>query len=147
MSGPSYVEKFVDKTGGIVIMQHRLKRWWNVPTVWPVCFAILFDLDVAAIDFSRAFDLFGLLEVFASRGKVAVAYPAMLPVITTMLGEGLKTVTRNQSDPDSPLVDKSSTETTSSTKDPATPTHSRQRSMTLTIGPSKSSRLPRSRCV
>ena len=145
VSGPSYVEKFVDKTGGVVIMQHRLKRWWNIPTLWPVCFAILFEVDVATIDFSRAFDLFGLLDVFASRTEVAVVYPALLPVITSMLGEGLRTVTRDQSDPSSPMVGKGSVEDTLQTKNPTTPAHTRQRSMTLAIGTSMSRKIQRSR--
>ncbi|KAL6718718.1 Beige protein-like 1 [Lecanora helva] len=134
VSGPGYVEKFINKSGGVTIMQHRLKRWWNNPTIWPICFAILFGVDVADIDFSRTFDLYGLLEVFASTGKVTVAYPAVLPIITALLGEGLKSVTRNQSDPDSPMVERKSNESVSSPGERALPIHSRQRSITLNTG-------------
>jgi len=141
ISGPNYVQKFDNKTGGIVIMEHRLKRWWKIPTLWPVCFAILFGLDVAAIDYSRAFDLYGLLETFTTGAKVAVAYPAMLSVITSMLGEGLKTVTRDQSDPDSPLIERSNGKDVASPKGSGTPTHTRQRSMTLNIETTASSKL------
>ena len=134
ISGSSYVQKFVEKTGGLVVMQHRLRRWWNCPTVWPVCFAVLFGLDVANINFSRTFDLFSLLEIFASGSKTAVVYPVMLPVITAMLAEGLKVVTRDQLDPDSPLAERSNGKSQHS-KIPTTPTHTRQRSMTLPIEP------------
>jgi len=141
VSGPSYVQKFVDKTGGIVVMQHRLRRWWNIPTIWPICFAILFGIDVGTIEFSRTFDLFTLLEMFASGSKVAVTYPAVLPVITSMLEQGLKAVTRDQSDPDSPLIERTNGKTPAITAGPATPTHTRQRSMTLKIETSASSKL------
>ena len=134
VSGSAYVQKFVDKTGGIVIMQRRLKRWWYLPTMWPVCFAVLFGVDVANIDFSRTFDLFSLLDIFVSAGEAAVQYPAMLPVITAMLGEGLKTVTRDQLDPDSPIPKKSNGKGTLSLGGQATPTHVRQRSVALTMG-------------
>ncbi len=133
INGPNYVQKFVDKTGGIVIMQHRFKRWWNVPTIWPICFAVFFGLDPGSIDFSRRFDMFSLLETFARDGLVSVVNPAMLPVITAMLEQGLKTVTREQMDPDSPLTEKSNGKSPTAAKSPATPTHARQQSMTLSI--------------
>lgn len=136
VSGPSYVQKFVDKTGGIVIMQHRLRRWWNIPTLWPICFAILFGTDVGTIDFSRTFDLFGLLEVFVSGSQLSVAYPAMIPVITSMLEQGLKAVTRDQSDPDSPLTERTNGRSSVNTVGLTTTAHRRQRSMTLEIGTS-----------
>lgn len=145
ISGSSYVQKFVEKTGGVVVMQHRLKRWWNIPTVWPICFAVFFGLDVANIDFARTFDLFSLLDTFASGDKITVVYPAMLPVITAMLEEGLKTVTRDQSDPDSPLAEKSNGKVQHFSKTPATPIHTRQRSMTLNIEPTASGKLQYSR--
>ena len=127
---PDYVQKFVEKTGGIVIMQHRFKRWWNVPTMWPICFALLFGLDPAEIDFSRSFDMFSLLDTFAPDGLAHVANPAVLPVITAMLEQGLKTVTIEQMDPDSPLTEKSNGKTPTFAQSPATPIRTRQRSMT-----------------
>jgi len=140
VSGPSYVQKFVDKTGGNVVMQHRLGRWWNIPTIWPICFALLFGIDVGTIDFSRAFDLFSLLEMFAPGSKAVVTYPVILPVITSMLENGLKAVTRDQSDPDSPLVEKANGKTPANTAGPATSTHTRQRSMTFNVETSASSK-------
>ena len=138
-SGASYVQKFVEKTGGVIVMQHRLRRWWSIPTIWPICFAIFFGLDVGTINFARSFDLFGLLETFASGGKISVVYPAMLPVITTMLEQGLKSVTRDQSDPDSPLAERSNGKGQGLAKMLSTPTHVRQRSMTLNTEPVASS--------
>ncbi|KAA8567980.1 hypothetical protein EYC84_008410 [Monilinia fructicola] len=101
--GSSYASKFSSKTGGFTIMRHRLKRWWDIPTLWPICFSILFGLDVADINFDQPFDLYNLLETF-STGKIA--YSNVLPVIMMMLQHGVKDVLRNQDDPDSPLHDK-----------------------------------------
>jgi hypothetical protein len=101
--GSGYVTKFAGKTGGFAIMRHRLKRWWDLPTLWPICFCILFARDVADIDFERSFELFSLLEAFSN---CKVVYPNVLPVITSMLQSGLKDVFRTQDDPDSPLNDK-----------------------------------------
>ncbi len=119
-----------------MIMQHRFKRWWNVPTIWPICFAIFFGLDPANIDYSRTFDMFSLLETFAPNGLAPVVNPAVLPVITAMLEQGLKTVTREQMDPDSPLTEKSNRKTAALGQNPATPTHASQRSMGLSTEPS-----------
>lgn len=133
------MQKFVEKTGGVIIMQHSFKRWWNIPTMWPICFAILFGIDVGSIDFSRKLDLFGLLETFGPRGQAPVIYGAMLPVITAMLEQGLKSVTRDQLDPDSPLAEKSNGMISSLAEIPAMP-NTRQRSMTLNIELSTSSK-------
>jgi len=126
--GSGYVSKFSGKTGGFTIMRHRLKRWWDLPPLWPICFSILFARDVADIDFERSFELFSLLEAF---GNCKVVYPNILPVITSMLQSGLKDVFRHQDDPDSPLSEKGNgkqPETALSV--PSVP--SRRRSMSLT---------------
>ncbi len=102
--GPGYVAKFTDKTGGFTIMRHRLKRWWDIPTLWTICFAILFNKDVADIDYERPFELYSLLECF---GTSTVVYSNILPVMMTMLQQGLHCLLRNQDDPDSPLRDRS----------------------------------------
>ena len=99
-------------------------------TMWPICFALFFGLDPAEIDFSRSFDMFSLLDTFAPDGLAHVANPAMLPVITAMLEQGLKTVTVEQMDPDSPLTEKSNGKTPTFAQSPATPIRARQRSMT-----------------
>lgn len=106
VNGSSYVKKFTEKTGGIVIMQHRLKRWWNIPTIWPICFAVLFGRDIATVNLDRTFDLFSLLESFAPESQAKVMYPEMLPVLTAMLQSGLKAIARDQNDPDSPLAER-----------------------------------------
>jgi len=97
--GTTYISKFAGKTGGFCIMAHRLKRWWNIPTLWPICFSILFGHDVAEIDFERTFDFFTLIECF---GNCKVMYPEALPIITGMLEAGLKEILRTQDDPESP---------------------------------------------
>ncbi|EON99561.1 putative beige beach domain-containing protein [Phaeoacremonium minimum UCRPA7] len=98
--GSSYTSKFASKTGGFWIMAHRLKHWWDISTLWPICFSILFGYDVAEINFDRPFDFFNLIEVF---GKCRVVYPDVLPVITSMLQHGLRDILKYQDDPDSPV--------------------------------------------
>ncbi|RFU32414.1 hypothetical protein B7463_g3946, partial [Scytalidium lignicola] len=98
--GAPYVNKFADKTGGFTIMRSRLRRWWDIPTLWPLCFSILFGRDVADVDFERPFDLFSLLETFDSS---KVIYPKVLPVITSMLQHGLNDVVRRRDEPESPV--------------------------------------------
>jgi beige protein homolog 1 len=127
VNGSSYATKFASKTGGFAIMRSRLKRWWDISTLWPICFSILFARDVADIDFERPFELFGLLESFSN---CKVVYPAVLPVITSMLQHGLKDILRHQDDPDSPLHERSTGPDKDNLGVPST--HSRPRSMSLT---------------
>lgn len=109
-------------------MQYRLKHWWNIPTIWPICFAILFGKDIATIDLDRKFDLFSLLESFAAAGNARIVYPEILPVITAMLQNGLRAITRDQEDPDSPPSERRNAKTLSPED---RPTHVRRRSMSL----------------
>ncbi|KAF7559341.1 hypothetical protein G7046_g4812 [Stylonectria norvegica] len=104
--GSTYTAKFSGKSGGFTIMANRLKRFWDMPTLWPICFSILFAYDVTEIDFDKNFDFFSLLEIF---GKRKVVYPESLVIITSMLQHGLKDVMRYQDDPDSPATDSSPT--------------------------------------
>lgn len=138
--GTTYTSKFSGKTGGFFIMAHRLKRWWDIPTLWPICLSILFGHDVAEIDFERTFDFFSLIETF---GKSKVVHPEALPIITSMLQHGLKDVLKNQEDPDSPSGDRSPSMQTNSSSPPLT-TRPRGRSMSLLeeleIRPSQSTR-------
>lgn len=131
ISGPAYVKKFVEKTGGMIIMQYRLKRWWNVPTVWPICFAILFGQDIASIDLEKKFDLYNLLEIFGSDERMRIACPEVLPVLIGMLRSGLKSVTKEQADPDSPFIGKFSADPGSLSWDTVAPESTRARSMSL----------------
>lgn len=98
--GAQYLKKFSEKTGGFVILKQRLRNWWNTPAVWTICFAILFGMDVAHIDFDREFDLYNLVDMFLEKSHGNVVYPEILPVMTTMLGAGLRTIVRNSEDED-----------------------------------------------
>ena len=107
-------------------MAYRLKRWWDIPTIWPICFSILFGYDVASIDFDRNFDFFSLIETF---GSCKVVYPEALPIITSMLQHGLKDVLRHSEDPDSPSDSRDAQPQPDNIG--ASPTRPRARSMSL----------------
>lgn len=107
-------------------MSHRLKHWWDIPTLWPMCLSILFGFDVAEINFNRPFDLVNLTELFGKKCKVA--YPDVLPVITTMLQHGLRDILKYQDDPDSPVAGEQSLSRNLSSSD-ASPVRPRARSM------------------
>ncbi|CAL3970976.1 unnamed protein product [Diplocarpon coronariae] len=129
--GSGYVTKFASKTGGFAIMRYRLKRWWDIPTLWPICFGILFGRDVAGIDLERSFELFSLLDTF---NDCKVVNHGILPVIMAMLQHGLKDVLRAQDDPDSPLSERNNGQ---DPPKPASglsvpPSANRRRSMSLT---------------
>lgn len=99
--GAAYTTKFATKSGGFIIMASRLKRFWDIPTIWPLCFSILFGYDVAEIDFDQELELSKLIGIF---GQKKVVYPDSLQIVTSMLHRGLKDVLRHQADPDSPSV-------------------------------------------
>ncbi|KAI1460228.1 beach-domain-containing protein [Annulohypoxylon moriforme] len=125
--GTAYTNKFAGKTGGFCIMAHRLKRWWDISTLWPVCFSILFGYDVAEIDFEKNFDFFSLLETF---GKCKIVNPDALPIITAMIQHALKDILKDQEDPASPpLGDLNLTEPKISRPEPGL--RPRARSMSL----------------
>lgn len=88
--GGSYSKKLAEKTGGYVIMKNRLKRWWNVFSLWSICFSILFGLDVAEVDIDDWTDLSSLLDMLAYKKRLDVAFPEVLPVIAEMLKNGLE---------------------------------------------------------
>jgi len=108
VNGPAYMKKFAEKTGGIVIMQHYLRRWWSIPSIWPICFAVLFGQDVASINMDRNFDLYNLLEALNANEQTCVTYPEVFPVLADMLQNGLRAITRDQTDPDSPVNERGS---------------------------------------
>jgi beige protein homolog 1 len=136
--GKDYVTKFCTKTGGFAIMKHRVKRWWNIGTLWPICFAVLFDMEVGNISFDRPFELFSLLETF---GKAKVVYPEIFPVIAAMLQNGLKTIVKTQETEDSPRVNQGEWQSPLNAQNgnskesleasPTRPVHNRRRSMSL----------------
>lgn len=105
--GSTYTTKFANKSGGFVIMASRLRKFWDVPTIWPICLSILFGYDVAEIDFGRSFDLFSLVDIFGTR---KVAYPESLQIITSMLQHGYKEVMRYEEYASAPTGRSSSNE-------------------------------------
>ncbi len=109
LEGSGFVRKFADpnRLGGFSVMQYRLKRWWDLPPLYPILFSILFAHDVAEIDFERSFDLFSLSDIF--QGKTVV-YPEVLPIIIGMIQQGLNSILHNQDDPDSPQTNAPSKE-------------------------------------
>lgn len=107
-------------TGGVVIMQSFLKKWWNIPDIWLICFSVLFGNDVADIDFGKPFGLFSLLESFAPNGDCRITYPEILPVLTAMLQNGLRNIYRNQGDPDSPVTPRSGRDSLTAEEGPGT---------------------------
>ena len=94
--GSNYLKKFKQTSGGFVIMRHRLKRWWHLPSLWPICFSVLFGTDIGVLDLDRSFDLFGLLDVFGFDG-FKVVNPEIFEVIMGMLQSGLKTIVTSKS--------------------------------------------------
>ncbi|KAK9476232.1 hypothetical protein V1514DRAFT_337554 [Lipomyces japonicus] len=90
--GNSYVNKFATKTGGFLIMKERLKSYWSITELWPICLAILFGIDIATLDIPSSLDLFHLVEMFRRGGKAAIAYPEMFAVIGSMLKAGALTI-------------------------------------------------------
>ena len=108
-------------------MADRLKRWWDIPTLWPICFSILFGYDVAEINFDRNFNFFSLIDIF---GKSKIACPDVVPVIGAMIQRAIKDVLHQQAHPDSPHVSTQAA-TEASAKPVATERRPRARSMEL----------------
>jgi hypothetical protein len=90
--GSSYSKKFADKNAGYTILEHHLKRWWNVPSIWIICLSILFGQDVARLDLEKPFNAPALLNMFLADGELRIAFPEMLPVIMAMLRAGSKQI-------------------------------------------------------
>lgn len=88
--GSGYSKKFAEKSGGYIILEHRLKRWWNVPALWPISFCILFGVDHALLDLNKTLALPELLSIFLTEGDVKIVFPDMLPVIVNMLKSGVR---------------------------------------------------------
>lgn len=71
-------------------MQQRLKRWWKVPTVWPICFAILLGLDVASMNIDGPFDGSTLSALLLADDNTKVVFPEMISVIAELMKSGVK---------------------------------------------------------
>lgn len=89
--GPPYVKKFAEKSGGFTILKQRLKVWWNMPSIWVICFALLFGHDVSTIDFDGEFNHFNLADLFGQK-PVYVVYPEAFTLIIAMLEHGLRSI-------------------------------------------------------
>lgn len=125
---PGYTSKFSSKTGGFWIMAHRLKHWWDIPTLWAILFSIMFGYDVAEINFDKTFEFYSLLEIFGER---KVVHPEVLPVMTAMLQHGLRDILKYQDDPDSPANEPGTMKTPQSVSEIAIRGRPRARSMEL----------------
>lgn len=90
--GKSYSKKFSDKNAGYTVLEHHLKRWWNIPALWVICLAIFFGHDVARLDFDKPFNAPALLNMFLADGELRIAFPEMLPVIMAMLRAGSRQI-------------------------------------------------------
>jgi hypothetical protein len=88
--GSGYSKKFAEKSGGYIILEYRLKRWWNVPALWPICLSIFFGRDIAMLDVEKPLDRSGLVNMFLAEGDVTVVFPDMLPVIVNMMKSGIR---------------------------------------------------------
>ncbi|KAL8804345.1 MAG: hypothetical protein Q9182_002627 [Xanthomendoza sp. 2 TL-2023] len=88
-NGQSYVKRFNEETGGMVILRHRLEHRWHLPAVWRICLSILFGRDISCIDLGRPFSLFCLVDDFGADSKSKVLYPEIFPVIIAMVQSGL----------------------------------------------------------
>lgn len=134
VNGRSYMKKFAERTSGIVIMQRQLKRWWSVPSLWPICFAVLFGQDVASIDMDRTFNLYNLLVALNASENTSVINPEIFTIIAGMLQNGLRSVTRDQTDPDSPMEERNDVANARNSEGlQATVIHRRSPSMSLNI--------------
>lgn len=91
--GSAYSKKFAEKSGGYIILEHRLKRCWDVPALWPICFSIFFGVDHALLDLDKSLNVSELLRAFLAEGDVTVVFPDMLPVIMNMLKSGVRNLT------------------------------------------------------
>ena len=140
--GPSYQNKFTEKTGGFIIIRHRMRRWWNEPPVWPICFAIMFDRDVADVDFERPFDLYSLLETFGTSKRNHPINSGVLPVIISLLQNGLRSIMQDQENfGSSPSIKGGGAERTES-ENSSNSTPSRSRSMSLNLEFGQTSKAP-----
>ncbi|KAJ5165433.1 Concanavalin A-like lectin/glucanase subgroup [Penicillium coprophilum] len=91
--GSGYSKKFAEKSGGYIILEHRLKSWWDIPALWPICFSILFGVDHALLNVDEPFHPYELLRALLAEGDLKVVFPDMLPVIMNMLKCGVRNLT------------------------------------------------------
>jgi beige protein homolog 1 len=64
---------------------------------------MLFDRDVATIDFERDFDVFNLVDIFITQSphsRLRIVYPEVFTVIAAMLDTGLRAIVRDPGNTD-----------------------------------------------
>lgn len=106
VNGRSYVKRFSEEAGGMVILRHRLQRWYHVPAVWRTSLAILFGRDIAGVELGRPFNLFSLVEDLMGNGKSPNLYPQIIPVLISMMQSALKALNLGSSDAQASASDK-----------------------------------------
>ncbi|KAL4907560.1 hypothetical protein BDW74DRAFT_125913 [Aspergillus multicolor] len=87
--GSNYNKRFIEKNNGYLIMRSCMRRWWNVPMLWPLCFSILFGLDLSKSVADKTFDKASLFEMLVGNG-VEVCFPEVFPVIAGMMQSALR---------------------------------------------------------
>ncbi|KAI9716384.1 MAG: hypothetical protein M1828_000373 [Chrysothrix sp. TS-e1954] len=90
--GSAYVQKFEQSTKGFIIVLARLKRWWYVPSIWTLCFAILFGKDVAGLKTDAPFDALYLLLACKVGDQLVAICPSIFRVITGLYEHGLRVI-------------------------------------------------------
>ncbi|KAL4917006.1 hypothetical protein BDW62DRAFT_91411 [Aspergillus aurantiobrunneus] len=88
-SGSNYNKRFSEKNGGYIIMRGCMRRWWNIPVLWPICFSILFGLDLGKTIADKPFDPASLCELLVG-SEAEVCFPEIFPVITEMMRSALR---------------------------------------------------------
>ncbi|KAL5052016.1 hypothetical protein BDW71DRAFT_3705 [Aspergillus fruticulosus] len=99
-NGSTYNKRFSEKNNGYIIMRGCLRRWWNIPILWPLCFSVLFGLDLGTTMADRPFDNSSLCRVLMTN-EVKVCFPEIFPVITDMMRSALKKTIKAHGDPHS----------------------------------------------
>ncbi|KAL3475137.1 hypothetical protein BJX99DRAFT_230303 [Aspergillus californicus] len=89
ISDSKYIKRFGDKNGGYIIIQSCMRRWWNIPAMWPICFSILFGVDLGTMMAEKLFSRASLSEIFIE-DECHVCAPEMFPVITEMMRSALR---------------------------------------------------------
>ncbi|KAL4784179.1 hypothetical protein BJX76DRAFT_327925 [Aspergillus varians] len=88
-SGSNYSKRFGEKNSGYVIMRACMRRWWSIPVLWPLCFSILFGIDLGTTMADKPFDYASLFETLIGN-EAEVCSPEMFPVITEMMRSALR---------------------------------------------------------
>ncbi|KAL4866799.1 hypothetical protein BDV12DRAFT_129529 [Aspergillus spectabilis] len=88
-SASNYNKRFNEKNGGYIIMRGCMRRWWSIPAMWPICFSILFGLDLGTLMADKPLDNESLSEIFKG-GSISVPFPEIFPVITDMMQSAMR---------------------------------------------------------